>query len=129
MSALPALPRGVRGLPAVEALIDSTKSLRRRNSELREVAKDAVSPGRASMGIQAGAFANGVVEAIAGERVAPLAQWATALAMFGAGVALEQPDLVMAANGMMAPWTAEQGYRLATAARRGGNLPPFPEAK
>jgi hypothetical protein len=127
MSAIASIPKSVRGLPSVERVINDVRSLRSRNSELREVAKDAVSPGRATLGIQAGAFSNGVIEAIAGERYAPLAQWAAAAALFGGGLALGQPDMVMAANGMLAPWSAEQGFRLATAGKKGEN--PFPQAK
>jgi hypothetical protein len=127
MSAIASIPKSVRGLPSVERVINDVRSLRNRNSELREVAKDAVSPGRASLGIQGGAFANGVIEAVAGERYAPLAQWAAALGALGAGIAFSQPDLVMVGNGLLAPWSAEQGYKLATRASTGQN--PFPQAK
>jgi hypothetical protein len=124
MSALQSIPKSVRGLPSVERVIDSLKSARRANSELREVAKDALSPGRATMGIQTGAFAHGVIEAVAGERVAPMVQWAAALGCLVGGVMSETPDLVMLANGLMAPMSSAQGYKLATAARRGDS--PFP---
>lgn len=121
------LPRNVRALPSVERLVNQVSASRKRASELREVAKDAVSPVRATAGIQAGAFAHGVIEAAAGERWASTAQWAVALGAFATGLFAESPDAIMFANGMLAPISAEKGYKLALKGADKGF--PIPEAK
>ncbi len=127
MGAITSVPRSVQGLPSVQRVLDSLKSARRTNAELREVAKDALSPGRATVGIQGGAAVAGVVEAVAGQRAAPLVTWAAAVAALGTGIVMEQPDLVMVANGLMAPSTAAQAFKIATAWQRGDS--PFPQSK
>lgn len=123
--ALSSLPKNVRSLPSVERLVSQVSSARKRAGELREVAKDAVSPARATAGIQAGAFAHGVVQAVAGERWATTAQWSVALAAFATGLVAESPDAIMFANGMLAPISAEKGFQLA----RRSNTEWRPEAK
>ena len=127
---LASLPKNLRGSAPVEKLVDSLRSSRAKNSELREIAKDAVSPGRATLDIQAGAFVHGAIEGIAGERYAPLAEWAAALALAGAGLVMEKPDLVLVANGLLAPMTSAKAYDLVTSARsRRRDDEDFPENK
>lgn len=121
---LAGLPKNLRGSAPVEKLLGSLRSARTSNRELREVAKDAVSPGRASVDIQAGAAMHGMIEGLAGERYAPLVEWAAALALFGGGLMMDKPDLVLVANGVLAPMTSAKFYDLVTAARdRGISLP------
>lgn len=117
------LPKNLRGSAPVEKLLGSLRSARSTNRELREVAKDAVSPGRATIDIQVGAALHGAIEGIAGERYAPLVEWATALALFGGGLMTDKPDLVLAANGLLAPMVSAKFFELVTSARDRGLIP------
>lgn len=117
MSSAITLPRNVRSLPQVDRLVGQLTSSRRQASALREIAKDSVSPGRATMDIQGGALLCGAIEGVVGEAYAPMAAWAAAFAAFAAGLAMDNQDLILVANGLAAPMTAQKGFDLVTTAR------------
>lgn len=117
MSSAIALPRNIRSLPQVDRLVGQLSSSRRKASELREIAKDAVSPGRATLDIQGGALLGGAIEGVVGESYAPMAQWGAAFAAFAAGLVMDNQDLILVANGLAAPLTARKGFELVTTAR------------
>lgn len=127
-TAISELSPKLRGNREVLELVDQVTSARRSASNLREKAKHSTSPGRATLDIQAGAFAHGVIEGVVGEKLAPMAQTTGALVLFGLGLWSGSPDAVLAANGLLAPISSAQGFKLATMARK-SNADPFPQAK
>lgn len=120
----------LRSNSQVLELVDQVASAKRAASNAREKAKHSVSPGKATLDIQAGALAHGALEGLVGERAAPVVQGTAALVAFGAGLWLGSADAVLFANGLLAPMSSAQGFKLVTMARGARGTPdPFPQAK
>jgi hypothetical protein len=118
MSSSLVLPPKLRGNATVERVFASLQSARAKNKELREVAKDAVTPGRATLATQAGAAAHGAIEALVPEGYTLVGHLAAALALGLGGLYWDSPDAVLAANGILAPMTSRKTFELLTTARQ-----------
>lgn len=111
MSSALAIPRNVAHLPSVQGVLDSLKRARSSNHELREQAKQAVSPMVATVAIQGGAAANGAIHAFAGAWT-PQALIAVAAAAVVGGTLMESPEAVLFGNGVLAPLTATKSFEM-----------------
>lgn len=121
------LPRSLRGRREVEDLVAEVTRSKTSASKAREKAKHSVSPGRATVDIQLGALCHGAIEGVVGDRLAAPVQVTTAIVALGAGLYLGSPDAVLFANGLAAPLSSAQGYKLVTLAKGGSES--WPQAK
>jgi hypothetical protein len=106
-----ALPRNVAHLPAVQRVVDTLNRTRARNADLRDQAKQSVSPMVATVAIQGGAAAHGAIHAFAGQWT-PQVLLAAGVGAVVAGTLMESPEAVLFGNGVLAPLVATKSFEL-----------------
>lgn len=109
-----------RGKSGVQALLDQTSSLRRRNQDLRHEVKTSLTPAAATMWVQLGAVAAGAMRAYAPDKAASL-QGFGALAAIAAGSAYGSPEAVALGNGLGASVITERTHAM-LAKQRNNNV-------
>lgn len=111
------LPAKWAATPTGQAVAGRLTSLTTRNRTLAAEAKQALSPAALTGYTQLGAAAAGAVAAYGGER-APQFQLGLAVLGLAFGSVQERPEVVAAANGMLAVLTAAKAFEALTAGRK-----------
>lgn len=114
--AAPSLSPNVARLPQVQEVLRTLERTRARASELRQEARQATTPAMASLSVQGGAALNGAILAYGG-RLSPHLILGAGLVGLLAGTVMEEPRLVLVANGVLAPLTATKVLEALTATR------------